>query len=262
MKIWAHRGCSQQYPENTMTAFAKAAQLERLTGIELDIQMTKDGEIVVIHDERVDRTTDGIGYVRDYTYAELRKLSIETGQRRKEKIPSIQEVLDLLQAGMEAGLLLNIELKNSVIPCPGMEEKIMELTARRNLRDQVIYSSFYTMSLQKIRDMDADASVGVLDTKVSDCFYKQRGCFGTGSVQPERLGQKQVPRTALHPFWKGMDLTKEQLQGQTVRAWFGGHLYPEKPTGTRLALGKLEEMGITDVFLNEPERYLRQRESR
>ena len=61
MKIWAHRGCSQQYPENTMTAFAKAAQLEGLTGIELDIQMTKDGEIVVIHDERVDRTTDGIG---------------------------------------------------------------------------------------------------------------------------------------------------------------------------------------------------------
>lgn len=245
-----------------MTAFAKAAQLEGLTGIELDIQMTKDGEIVVIHDERVDRTTDGIGYVRDYTYAELRNLSIETGQRRKERIPSIQEVLDLLQAGMEAGLLLNIELKNSVIPCPGMEEKIMELTARRNLRDQVIYSSFYTMSLQRIRDMDADASVGVLDTKVSDCFYKERGCFGTGSAQPERLGQKQVPRTALHPFWKGMDLTKEQLQGQTVRAWFGGHLYPEKPTGTRLALGKLEEMGITDVFLNEPERYLRQRESR
>ena len=183
MKIWAHRGCSQQYPENTMTAFAKAAQLEGLTGIELDIQMTKDGEIVVIHDERVDRTTDGIGYVRDYTYAALRKLSIETGQHRKERIPSIQEVLDLLQAEMEAGLLLNIELKNSVIPCPGMEEKIMELTARRNLRDQVIYSSFYTMSLQKIRDMDADASVGVLDTKVSDCFYKQRGCFGTGSVR-------------------------------------------------------------------------------
>ncbi len=256
MKIWAHRGCSQQYPENTMTAFAKAAQLEGLTGIELDIQMTKDGEIVVIHDERVDRTTDGIGYVRDYTYAELRNLSIETGQRRKERIPSIQEVLDLLQAGMEAGFLLNIELKNSVIPYPGMEEKIMELTARRNLRDQVIYSSFYTMSLQKIRDMDADASVGVLDTKVSDCLYKQRGCFGTGSAQSEKQGQEQILRTALHPFWKGMDLTKEQLQGQTVRAWFGGHLYPEKPTGTRLALGKLEEMGITDVFLNEPERYL------
>lgn len=61
MKIWAHRGCSQRYPENTMLAFEKAAELKGLTGIELDIQLTKDGEIVVIHDERVDRTTEGTG---------------------------------------------------------------------------------------------------------------------------------------------------------------------------------------------------------
>lgn len=84
----------------------------------------------------------------------------------------------------------------------------------------------------------------MLDTKVSDCFYKKRGCFG------------EDIHTALHPFWKGMDITKEQLAGQTVRAWFGGHLYPQKPTGTKLDLGKLESVGITDVFLNEPEVYL------
>ena len=61
MKIWAHRGCSQRYPENTMSAFEKAAQLQGLAGIELDIQMTKDGQIVVIHDERW-TITDGTGY--------------------------------------------------------------------------------------------------------------------------------------------------------------------------------------------------------
>ena len=60
MKIWAHRGCSQRYPENTILAFEKAMEVERLTGIELDIQLTKDKELVVIHDERVDRTTEGI----------------------------------------------------------------------------------------------------------------------------------------------------------------------------------------------------------
>ena len=65
MKIWAHRGCSQNYPENTLLAFKKACELEGLEGIELDIQLTKDGEVVVIHDETVDRTTDGKGYVRD-----------------------------------------------------------------------------------------------------------------------------------------------------------------------------------------------------
>lgn len=257
MKIWAHRGCSQMYPENTITAFSKAIEIEGLTGIELDIQMTKDGEIVVIHDERVNRTTDGVGYVKDYTYSELRKLVIETGNDRKEKIPSIQEVLDLLQDKMKEGLLLNIELKNSKIPYVGMEEKILELVAQRNIQEQMVYSSFYTMSLQKIREIDRDVSIGVLDTKVSDCLYKKIGCFGKDGAQKEDPGQGDSLQTALHPFWKGMDLTREQIARQAVRAWFGGHLYPEKPTGTRLDLKKLEDMGITDVFLNEPETYLK-----
>lgn len=250
------------YPENTITAFTKAIEIEGLTGIELDIQMTKDGEIVVIHDERVDRTTDGTGYVKDYTYAELRRLSIETGSDRKEKVPSIQEVLDLLQDRMREGLLLNIELKNSVIPYVGMDEKIMESTAIRNLQNRIVYSSFYAMSLHRIRQIDPKALIGVLDTKVSDCLYKKRGCFGwdfAGEkeiVPAEKFQEKNCEEAALHPYWKGMDLGSEQLAGQTVRAWFNGHLYPEKPTGTRLDLKKLEDMGITDVFLNEPEVYL------
>lgn len=256
MKIWAHRGCSQRYPENTITAFSKAIEIEGLTGIELDIQMTKDGEIVVIHDERVDRTTDGTGYIKDYSYTELRKLSIETRSGWKEKIPSMQEVLDLLQDRMAEGMLLNIELKNSNIPYAGMEEKIMDLTARRNLQRQVVYSSFYTMSLNRIREIDVTTAIGVLDTKVSDCFYKKIGCFGPNGIKEDEPKQRDNSPVALHPYWKGMDLTGKQLAGQTVRAWFGGHLYPEKPTGTRLDLKKLQDMGITDVFLNEPEMYL------
>lgn len=244
MKIWAHRGCSQNYPENTITAFSKAVALRWLTGIELDIQMTKDDEIVVIHDERVDRTTDGIGYVKDFTYVQLRKLAIETGIGRKEKIPSIIEVLDCIQKRMKTGLLLNIELKNSNIPYEKMEDKILNLIAKGNLQEQVIYSTFYTKSLRRIKDLEPKAVIGVLDTKVSECFYKRNGCFGVDDS------------IALHPSWKAIDLTREQLTGQTVRAWMTGHLYPEKPTGTKLDLHKLENMGITDVFLNEPEREL------
>lgn len=255
MKIWAHRGCSQMYPENTITAFLQAIEIKGLTGIELDIQMTKDREIVVIHDERVDRTTDGTGYVKDYTYTKLRKLFIETGCDPKERVPSIREVLDLLQDRMTEGLLLNIELKNSVIPYAGMEEKIMEIITRRNLQRQVVYSSFYTMSLHRIREMDADAAIGALDMKVSDCLYKKRGCFGwdiegeQDIIPLEKFQKENYEKIALHPYWKEMDLSREQLSGQTVRAWFGGHLYPEKPTGTRLNLKKLEDVGITDVFL-------------
>ena len=232
------------YPENTITAFSKAQEIRGLSGIELDIQLTKDGEVVVIHDERVDRTTDGIGYVKDFTYLKLRKLAVKTGGSRAERIPTISEVLDVVQCKMEQGMLLNIELKNSEIRYDGMEERIFNLIVNRGLQDKIVYSSFYAKSLEKIRNLDSEAMVGVLDVKVSDCMYKKNGGCGAD---------------ALHPFWRGIDLTKEQLKDQTVRAWLMGHLYPEKPTGTKLDLRKLESLGITDVFLNEPEAYLHER---
>ena len=207
MKIWAHRGCSQNYPENTLLAFEKAAGLDGLTGIELDIQMTKDGYMVVCHDERVDRTTDGIGEIQNFTLSELKKLKIHAEGNKSERIPTIDEALDLLEGRLKEGLELNIELKNSNIPYEGMEEKILEKIEKRGLERQVVYSSFYAHSIERIRKL-------------------------------------------------GMDLLKEKVKGYPVRAWFSGHLYPEKPTGGRLDLGMLEEQGITDVIINEPEKYL------
>lgn len=241
MKIWAHRGCSQHYPENTLLAFEKAAQIKGLTGIELDIQLTKDGHIVVCHDEKVDRTTDGTGELRSFTLNELKKLRIDAGNGKYEKIPTIDEVLDLLEDKMRIGLKLNIELKNSVFLYEGMEEKIIELVHRRGIQNSIVYSSFSALSVERIRNMDSDAEAGILDVKVSDCLYKLKGGCGAN---------------ALHPFWRGMDLAKEQLAGFPVRAWFTGHLFPEKSTGNLLDLRELERQGITDVFLNEPERYL------
>ena len=229
------------YPENTMLSFEKAAAIQGLTGIELDIQLTKDGQMVVCHDEKVDRTTDGIGELRGYTLADLKKLKIDAGNGKYEQIPTIEEVLDLLENRMKDGLKLNIELKNSVFPYEGMEQKIMELVYKRGLQDNVIYSSFSALSLERIREMDGDAEIGILDRKISDCLYKLKGGCGAN---------------ALHPYWRGVDLPAEKLEGYTVRAWFTGHLYPEKPTGTKLDLDSLEQQGITDVFLNEPEVYL------
>ena len=170
MKIWAHRGCSQRYPENTILSFEKAAAIRGLTGIELDIQLTKDGNMVVCHDEKVDRTTDGSGELRGYTLAELKKLRIDAGNGKYEQIPTIEEVLDLLENRMKDGLKFNIELKNSVFPYEGMEQKIMELVYKRGLQDNVIYSSFSALSLERIREMDGDAEIGILDRKISDCL--------------------------------------------------------------------------------------------
>lgn len=241
MKIWAHRGCSQRYPENTLLAFEKAMELKNLIGIELDIQLTKDGEIVVIHDERVDRTTESIGFVRDYTLAELKRLHIYADDNPTQTIPTMGEVLDLLETRLKHGLKLNIELKNSIYSYEGMEEKIVDLVHKKGVQDSIVYSTFYAKSLAKIKELDENAELGILDTKASDCMYKIKG--GCGAV-------------ALHPYWKAIDLTKEELKGYTVRAWLSGHLYPEKPTGTKLDLSSLEAQGITDVILNEPEIYV------
>lgn len=242
MKIWAHRGCSQKYPENTLLAFEKAIEIENLTGIELDIQLTRDGEIVVIHDERVDRTTESIGYVRDYTLVELKKLHIYADANPSQQIPTIDEVFDLIESRLKSGMKLNIELKNSVYPYPGMEEKIIDLVHKRGLEKSIVYSSFYAKSLEKVRELDQDVEIGILDTRVSDCLYKLKGGCGA---------------QALHPYWQKIDLPKEDLEGYVVRAYFGGHLYPEKPTGTKLDLDRLTEQGITDVILNEPEVYIK-----
>lgn len=87
MLIYAHRGYSAKYPENTISAF-KAA-LPHVDGIELDVQLTRDGRLVVIHDETVDRTTNGSGFVKDMTLRQLRLLRTESGER----IPTLEEVL-------------------------------------------------------------------------------------------------------------------------------------------------------------------------
>ncbi|MEZ3485950.1 MAG: hypothetical protein K1W22_04980 [Lachnospiraceae bacterium] len=144
MKIWAHRGCSQMYPENTMRAFENAVKLDGLAGIELDIQLTKDGQIIVCHDERADRTTDGIGEIRQFTLAQLKKLRIDAGDGKYEQIPAMDEVLDLLGDygdKLRLGLKLNIELKNSVFPYEGMEEKIVNLIHRRGIQDSLRWRS-------------------------------------------------------------------------------------------------------------------------
>lgn len=229
------------YPENTLTAFKKAAEIDGLTGIELDIQLTRDGHMAVFHDETVDRTTDGSGELRQYTLSELKKLRIDAGSGKQEQIPAMEEVFDLLQDKIKQGLKMNIELKNSIFPYKGIEQKIVDMVHQYGLQSRVIYSSFSALSLERIRQLDPEAEIGILDTKVSDCLYKLKGGCGAD---------------ALHPFWRGIDLPKERLQGYAVRAWLTGHLYPERPTGTRLDLTFLEKLGITDVFLNEPEKYL------
>lgn len=142
-QIFAHRGYSALYPENTMLAFLEAGKTD-CDGIELDAQLTKDGEVVVIHDEKVDRTTSGSGFVKDFTYKELRTLNANKTGLKKEPIPSLIEVLEWMKTNK---LICNIELKNSILPYDGMEEKVIGLIRDYGLSRRIILSSFNHYSI-------------------------------------------------------------------------------------------------------------------
>ena len=125
-KIWAHRGASGYAPENTLEAFALAVEQEA-DGVELDIQLTKDQRLVVIHDETLDRVSERHGYVKDFEWKELCKIPVNrTIPEYKEVfIPTLEDVYQLLKS---SGLTVNVELKTGVIWYPQIEEKVLALT--------------------------------------------------------------------------------------------------------------------------------------
>ncbi|MDP4161619.1 MAG: glycerophosphodiester phosphodiesterase [Bacillota bacterium] len=142
-QVFAHRGYSAAFSENTMTSFIEAEKTG-CDGLEMDVQLTKDGEVVVIHDEKVDRTTSGTGFVKDFTYKELRNLNANKMGVKKEPIPSLEELLEWLQSNK---LICNIEFKNGIIRYEGMEEKVIELVRKYGLTDRIVFSSFNHYSI-------------------------------------------------------------------------------------------------------------------
>ena len=133
-EIFAHRGASGYAPENTLEAFRLAME-QGADGIELDVHLTKDGEVVVIHDETLDRTSDGQGKVRDYTLEELKKFSFHNHIEKYKgvQIPTLKEVLDLVE---NSSMKVNIELKTGIYWYEGIEEKTMEIVKNKKTREK------------------------------------------------------------------------------------------------------------------------------
>lgn len=146
--IWAHRGAALKAPENTIAAY-ELAFADGADGIEIDVQRTSDGVLVVCHDETIDRTSDGKGAIADLSYDQLREFDFSAGHAdySELRIPSLAEVLDLVEA---SGKVINIELKNSIEPYSGMETQIDQMVCSRRLTGRVWYSSFNHLSLVEL----------------------------------------------------------------------------------------------------------------
>ena len=161
MKVYAHRGYSGKYPENTMLAFKKAAETG-CDGIELDVQLTSDGQVVIIHDEKIDRTTDGTGNVKDYTLEELKKFNAAASWNGKfgfEPIPTLEEYFQWVK---DTELVTNIEIKSGVYYYEELEEKTLALVRKYGLEKKIIFSSFLHSSITLLRKLAPEIPCGAL----------------------------------------------------------------------------------------------------
>ena len=158
MRVFAHRGYSGKYPENTMEAF-HGAFAAGADGIELDVQLSKDGQLVIIHDETLERTTTGKGYVKDYTLSELKQLDASGKLFSGLQLPSFEEYCEWVK---NTPLITNIELKTSIVYYEEIEEKTAEMVKAFRLEDRVIFSSFNHLSIVRMKQLLPECPVGAL----------------------------------------------------------------------------------------------------
>lgn len=233
-KVFAHRGASGYAPENTLPAFG-LAEKQGADGIELDVQLTKDGQIVVIHDERIDRTSEGTGYVRDYTLEELRQMSFDNHmeQYKGVKIPTLREVLELVKPGR---MQVNIELKTGIFWYPEIEEKTVKLVRDAGMEDRVVYSSFNHYSVQKVRSIDSRAETAYLFSDVICDVEKYAAKTGVDGLHP-----------AVYHLYMSDFLEQYKKSGLKVRVW----------TVNREAdMKKFMEADLEAVITNYPDKAL------
>ncbi len=230
-EIFAHRGASQYAPENTMAAFA-LAQEQKADGIELDVQLSKDGEVVVIHDETIDRVSNGKGAVGDFTLEELRAFSFGNGMEGygSEGIPTLREVLQMIRPWE---MKLNIELKTGIYWYPQMEEKVVRLVREEGMEDRVIYSSFNHYSISRIQELAPEARTAWLfgDVMLDVAGYARK--HGVHGLHPALYHVKMA------------DFLKQYLEsGLDVRVW---------TVNEQADMEMLFGAGVTAVITNRPD---------
>jgi glycerophosphoryl diester phosphodiesterase len=155
-RVWVvgHRGAMGYCPENTLVSFERGLQLGA-DWIELDVHLSADGQLIVIHDETLERTTNGHGLVREHTLAELRQLDAGEGQQ----LMTLPEVLDWAR---QRGTILDIEIKNAPIFYDGISEAVVDVVKTADMVDQVIVISFDHAAVKQVKALEPRMATGVL----------------------------------------------------------------------------------------------------
>lgn len=237
-QIFGHRGASCAAPENTLAAFEKAAE-DGADGVELDVHLSSDGQLVVIHDDTVDRTTNGTGTVHNMTFEQIRSLDASMGKQKFSGalIPTLEEVYHLLKP---TRLMINVELKENawdggftVIP------KVLELEQKYGMTGRVFYSSFNHYVLREIKNRSVETPVGLL--------------YAAALVDVWHYAAF-VPADAIHPLYLTLRdpnlVPRCHAAGITVRPW---------TVNEEADLCAMFAAGVDAVITNDPELALRLR---
>lgn len=161
IQVLAHRGFSARYPENTLLSFEKALDIGA-DGVEFDVQLTKDGVPVILHDENLLRTAGADLFVKDLSLEALRGYDVSarfSGAVPPQRVPTLAEYFQLVA---DRDFLTNIELKNAVYPYPGIEAAVIDLIRQYRLSDRVILSSFNHESLLRVKALAPELPCGIL----------------------------------------------------------------------------------------------------
>ena len=235
-QIFAHRGAKTVAPENTLPAFQRALAMG-IDGIELDVHCSKDGQLVVIHDESLDRTTRGVGKVGEYTAAELARIDAGTSFHADFAgvgIPTLEEVFDLVGNRCQ----VNVEIKSEDPNGGDQAEPLIALLAARNLYDQVIVSSFNPPSLIKTRALAPKVRLGLLYYLPLPAFL--RDAWFTPIIQPE----------AIHPYHRLINadlMAWAKARGCAVNTW----TVNDEKEARRLA-----ELGVDVIMSDVPDQIM------
>lgn len=227
--VWAHRGASGYAPENTLAAFALAIE-QGADGVELDVHLSADGEVVVCHDATVERTTSGTGRIADLTLAELQAFDAGGGER----IPLLAEVFELLRP---SGLLVNVELKTDQEGDEGIEQAVLDVIVAAGFDERTILSSFNHHSLKQAQKLAPEMPVGLL--YVENLW--EPGEYGS------RFGAQ-----ALHPYFPTLAMpgvvADAHARGLRVHPW---------TVNDQVAMAWQCELGVDAIITNFPDIALR-----
>jgi glycerophosphoryl diester phosphodiesterase len=217
-------------PLNTLASFEKAVELGADI-VELDVHLSADGEVVVIHDESLPRTTDGQGLVVEKTLAELKQLDAGSSfgpEFAGQRIPTLDEVL----AWARGRCVLDIEIKGSPWPYPGIEQKVVDLIRRHEMTDQVIVISFDHRRIATVKALAPEIAAGTL--------------FGCCPVDLVAVGQL-AGANAILPPWQYVDadtVDRAHAAGRSVHPW---------ETRDPVEIDRLIGLGVDSICSNQPD---------